>query len=493
MDLKYVPKKPKKKVEIDVADLDHTDKIKLIYLLQEKNILLEEKYSRLEARFKILESRLAKNSSNSSKPPSSDRNNPGNKKKSPKKTTSSRKKSGKKPGGQEGHKGACLEMSSSPDKTIRLKIDNCANCNNSLKNVKPKIENRQEFEIPEPTIYVREYQSEHKYCEKCGYITAACFPEHLTHKTQYGPRAKSLMVYINQYQFIPFKRASEFFETVYNHKVSPGTIVNAVSLLSSRLDKVNNEIKTLLAHESLVHVDETGSNILGNKKWMHVVGNENLTHYAIHDKRGRKASEEIGILPEFKGTMIHDHWKTYFTYKDATHGLCNAHHLRELRFLFEHYNIKWAKQMSDFLIKTNEDKSLLLQCGKSNIPKKKLQKCLDTYDDILKKASTEHYRRVTKDSKNLLKRFKGYKDSVLLFITDFSVPFTNNLAERDLRMNKVKEKISGCFRNKNGADDFCKIRSVISTARKNKKNILSTLQEAFYKIICADDLLDDTS
>lgn len=493
MDFKHVPKKPKKKVELDVAHLDHTDKIKLIYLLQEKNILWEEKYFQLEARFKILESKLAKNSSNSSKPPSSDKNNPGNKKEKLKKTTSTREKSGKKPGGQEGHKGSHLKMSSSPDETIRLEVDSCAHCNNTLANVKSTTEARQEFEIPEPKIHVTEYQAEHKHCKKCGYTTAACFPENLTHQTQYGPRAKSLMVYMNQYQLIPFKRASEFFETVYNHKISPGTIVNAVSLISSRFSKVNNEIKTLLINESLVHVDETGSNISGNKKWMHVVGNEKLTHYAIHDKRGRKASEEIGILPRFKGTMIHDHWKTYFTYKDATHGLCNAHHLRELRFIFEHNNIKWAKEMSDFLIKTNEYKTLLLQSGKNRMPKKKLQACLDTYDDILNKANREHRRRVTKDSKNLLKRFKRYKDCVLLFMSDFSVPFTNNPAEQDLRMNKVKQKISGCFRNKSGGDDFCKIRSVISTTKKNKKNIFSTLQKAFYKIISTDDLLIDTS
>ena len=257
-----MPKKPNKKVKIDVAHLDHADKIELIYLLQEKNVLLEEKYSRLEARFKALEAKLAKNSSNSSKPPSSDGNNPGSKKGKPKKTTSSRQKSGKKPGGQEGHKGSHLEMSASPDEMVVLEVDSCAHCNHTLKNVKPQIEKRQEFEIPEPGIYVIEYQSEHKYCKKCGYTTAACFPERLTHKTQYGPRAKSLMVYMSQYQLIPFKRASEFFETVYNHKVSPGTIVNAVSALSARFNQVDEEIKLLLTNSPLIHTDETGVNIL---------------------------------------------------------------------------------------------------------------------------------------------------------------------------------------------------------------------------------------
>ena len=329
-----------------------------------------------------MESRLAKNSSNSSKPPSSDGNNPGKKKGKPKKTTSSRQKSGKKPGGQEGHKGSHLEMSASPDKIILLAVDNCAHCNNTLNHSKPHIEKRQEFDIPEPAMYVTEYQSEHKQCNQCGYTTAACFPETLTHKTQYGPRAKSLMVYRNQYQRIPFKRSSEFFDTVYNHTVSPGTIVNAVSLLSSRFNQVNDEIKVLLAHSSLLHADETGSNISGDKQWLHVVGNKELTHYAIHEKRGRAASEAMGILPDFRGTMVHDHWKSYFTYKEATHGLCNAHHLRELRFLFEHHQIKWAKKMSDFLIKTNEDKARLLQNGKNKMPLKKWQTCQEEYDDI---------------------------------------------------------------------------------------------------------------
>jgi transposase len=484
-------KKPNKKVNLDVAHLDHTDKIKLIYLLQEKNILLEEKYVRLEKRFKALEARLEKNSSNSSKPPSSDGNNSG--KKNPKKTTSSRKKSGKKPGGQAGHKGSHLEMSASPDKVVILEVDSCAHCKNALSGVKPQIEIRQEFEIPEPKINVIEYQSEHKYCKACGYITSACFPERITHKTQYGPRAKSLMVYINQYQIIPFKRASEFFATVYNQQVSPGTIVNAVNALSTRFVQVEGEIKLLLTNSSLVHTDETGVNISGNKKWMHIVGNQELTHYGIHTNRGRKASEDIGILPKFRGTMVHDHWKSYFTYKDSRHSLCNAHHIRELRFLFEHHNIKWAKNMSNFLIETNEEKTLLLKGGKNKLSPQKLKSCMDAYDEIVKKASREHRYRVTNDSKNLLKRFKGYKDCILLFITDFSVPFTNNLGERDLRMNKVKQKISGCFRSKNGGDNFCKIRSVISTTRKNKKNVFNILQEAFEKIICADDLLADNS
>lgn len=486
MELIIVAKRDKK---TDVSHLHREELVVLINLLQEKNNLLEEKYEKLEAKFKLLEARLSKNSSNSSKPPSSDSNNPGSKKKKNKKTTSLRKKTGKKPGGQVGHPGNHLEISLTPDEIVSLPVTHCAHCNKHLKNPANEIDKRQVFEIPEPKLFVTEYQSACKYCDKCGYTTSACFPEWITHKTQYGPRAKSLMVYMNQYQLLPFDRASEFFETVYNQKVSPGTIVNAVNALAKRLGSVEKEIKRLLTASPLIGCDETGSNINGEKYWMHTVGNEKLTHYATHKNRGSIATKEIGILAEFKGTMVHDHWKPYFVYKDCRHALCNAHHLRELKFLYECQNMKWAKLMTDFLVEVNDKKQLFLKTKKHTFSKHKLKEYELSYDDILKKAQKEQARRGTITSRNLLKRLREYKSSVLLFIRDFSVPFTNNGSERDIRMHKVKKKISGCFRSDLGSENFCKIRSVISTAKKNKKNIFLILQEAFHKIISAGDLL----
>jgi len=474
----------KKDKKIDVSHLDSADKTVLIDMLNEKNNLLIEKYNRLEARFKLLEARLAKNSSNSSKPPSSDT-------KKPKKTESLKKKSGKKPGGQPGHKGHTLEMSSAPDEIVILGVDACVHCGNNLKKTRASLDKRQEFEIPKPKIWVTEYQAESKDCKKCHYITTAFFPEHITHVTQYGPRARSLMVYMNEYQFIPFERSSEFFKTVYGHSISPGTIVNAVTTLSRRYETVEDEIKQLLIKSNLVNCDETSVNINGNKQWLHTVGTEQLTHYAVHEKRGRQATEDIGILPDFKGTMVHDHWKSYFSYKESQHGLCNAHHLRELRFIHEHHYIKWANEMSELLLDINQQKELLLKKGK-----RFSQYCLtinsQAYDEILKKAGREQARRGTIDSSNLLKRLKNYKREVLLFMYDMAVPFTNNLSERDIRMNKIKQKISGCFRQQEGAKDFCRIRSVISTAKKNKKNIFNILQISFQKIITADLLLDNS-
>jgi len=475
----------KKDKKVDVSHLSSEEKTALIYMLLEKNNLLIDKFNRLEAKFKILEARLAKNSSNSSKPPSSDSKKPDKK---PKKTASLRKKSGKKPGGQLGHKGKTLKMSKTPDETILLTVDNCINCGKNLKQQDYSIECRQEFEIPEPKMWITEYQAQIKDCPKCGCTTAACFPEHITHATQYGPRAKSMMVYINQYQLIPFDRASEFFKTIYGHTVSPGTIVNAVKALSLRLDAVDNGIKELLASSKLAHSDETGINMNGTKHWLHTFCTEKLTHYALHEKRGRVAMDAIGILPDFKGTLIHDHWKSYFTYEEIQHGLCNAHHLRQLKFIYEHQNIKWGTQMTELLVKINDHKTELIQ---KNQQFTRLQKgkYSQEYDAIIQKAAKEQARRGSIESHNLLKRLREFKDAVLLFMTDMSVPFTNNQGERDIRMVKIKDKISGCFRKVSGGYDFCRIRSMTSTAKKNNKNVFHILQQAFQKTITVDLLL----
>ena len=318
-------KKPIKKSEI--PELGHAEKTILIEMLQEQILLLKEKNQRLEDRLKILEGRLNKNSGNSSKPPSTDTRRP-------KKTESTKKKSDKKSGGQPGHQGSNLALHENPDEVIRLTIFKCKNCHHPLKNIKSKIEVRQVFEIPEPKMWVTEYQAESKECQ-CGYTTTACFPERITHKTQYGTRAKSLMVYMNQHQFVPYHRASQFFEAVYGHKISPATIVNAVGHLAFRLAQLDFEIKDFLTKANLAHCDETSLSVSGTKNWLHTVGTDKVAHFALHPRRGQAATVDIGILPKFKGTLVHDHWKSYFSYKEASHALCNAHHLRELRFIHE--------------------------------------------------------------------------------------------------------------------------------------------------------------
>lgn len=470
--MKIEAKKP------EVSHLSHAEKTVLIEMMQEQILLLKEKNQRLEERLKTLEGRLKKNSKNSNRPPSSDF----------KKTKSLKKKSGKNPGGQPGHAGSYLSLSETPDEIIRLTISKCENCHRDLKYIKSTIEVRQEFEIPEPKMWVTEYQAESKEC-RCGYVTTACFPEGITHKTQYGVRAKSLMVYMNQYQFLPYDRASQFFKAVYGHNISPATIVNAVGNLASRLDTLDKDIRNYLAKENLAHCDETSMSVNGTKHWLHTVGTNNVTHFDLHQKRGQAATLEIGILPGFSGILVHDHWKSYFNYKEASHALCNAHHLRELQFIHEHHFMKWSGKMSSLLINIKNHKDKFLKQEKKQFSNRILNRYNTAYDEILANARKEQARKGTLDSHNLIKRLSTYKDSVLLFMNDFSVPFTNNLSEQDLRMNKVKQKISGCFRNIINGTYFCKIRSMLLSSRKNNKNPFLIIQEAFQKIISLEDIL----
>ena len=266
--------------------------------------------------------------------------------------------------------------------------------------------------------------------------------------------------------------------------------MNAVSAIGERYTQIDEQIKSFLSQTKVAHADETSMNVNGQKYWLHTVGNVSATHYALHEKRGRKATEHIGILPEFKGTLVHDHWKSYFTYEDCQHALCNAHHLRELRYINEHQNIKWAKDISNLLVLINEEKEKLPE--NSRFSKRRVTTHIKSYDDILQKGKKEQAKRGTIDSHNLHKRLVNFKDEVLRFMTDIDVPFTNNLSERDIRMNKVKQKISGCFRKVTGSDNFCKIRSVLSTAAKNNKNIFEVLQLSFQEIISLNQITSDS-
>ena len=468
--------------------LNDADKNFIINLLQEENLLLKEKIQRLEKRLKDVEAKSKKDSSNSSKPPSSDMNKR-KKSKSNCKTTSLKKKSDKKPGGQPGHKDVTLSMCRKPDEVIRYEVHTCAHCRNNLRNKRATVDVRQEYEIPKPSMFVTEHQVESIYCDCCHYTTTAMFPEHLTHKTQYGPIAKSLMVYLTQHQYLPYDRASQLFEAVYQHKISPGTLVNTVNYLGHRLADLDGEIKEFLANSDLAHADETSINVNGSKQWLHTVGTEQVAHFGMHVNRGKKATQEIGILPSFKGTLVHDHWKSYFTYEHILHVLCNAHHLRELKFFDEQHSMKWARNMYCLLNKINTHKKEIMEKGKIAFTRRMLKKYECQYDDILKSAQREQAKRGTIDSHNLMHRLKDFKESTLLFMREFNVPFTNNLSEQDLRMHKVKQKISGCFRSEWLAEQYCKIRSMLVSGRKNNHNPLELIQLAFTKKLSLKHIL----
>ena len=454
---------------------------KLLLSIIETNKVLMNKVSSLsqqvalqDERIKELESQLNKNSRNSSKPPSSDEFV---------KPKSQRKKSGKSSGGQKGHKGHHLKMSEHPDRSIVHTVQSCFGCGKPLEDIPPvSTERRQEYDIPLPRVEVIEHLVESKLCPCCGTNNKASFPDGITYPVQYGNNLKGLLVYLNQYQLLPYERLVELMHDVFGHTVSEGTLYNTNHTVYEALKTAEEEIVEQLIAASVIHVDETGMRVEGKRQWVHVVATPNLTHYAYHAKRGSKATDEIAILPGFKGTAVHDFWKSYLNYK-CDHALCNVHHLRELTGIMELTGQTWPQEMIDLLLKIKDNVA-----EKENLEPQEINSFETEYDRIVAKGFLENpppakekgKRGRTKQSRarNMLNRLHEYRRETLAFMYDPQVPFDNNLAERDLRMLKVKQKISGVFRSDLGAKMFCRIRSYISTARKNSVPVLDAIKSA---------------
>lgn len=450
------------------ALLKESEKIELLYMQGEKINLLEEEIRRLKVR---LDKYTKKNSRNSHKSSSTDQGND--------KTLSLRTKSGKKPGGQPGHKGHNLKFSKTPDEILYYPVTQCACCGCQLDQKPKDLDKKQVFEIPKPKISITEHQAEIKTCDNCGTTNIAQIPSWIISKTQYGPEAKSLMVYLSQYQLLPYYRIRVLLKTIYNHLISAGTVYNAVKENGKKLQTIDQNMEQLLVKSPILHGDESGINIANDKHWLHVASNETITHYNIHKSRGFEAMEDIGIFKQYQGIMIHDHWRSYFRYTKAGHSLCNAHHLRELKYINEVQGLKWAKTMSGLLIEIYDRKQQSISHGRHKFYRKTKMKFIERYMDIISSGQREQSVRGTLDSKNLLKRLKEHYQETLLFMENYKVPFTNNQGERDIRMIKVHQKITGGFRTVSGAKTFCINRGVISTAIKNGKNILHILRQAF--------------
>lgn len=419
---------------------------------------------------------IKKDSHNSNKPPSSD--NPY------KKTTKSLRKKGGKAGGQKGHPGSTLKMIEKPDTIEYHSVTGSCPCGHALGNEKPyEYESRQVFDIPPISVSVTEHRGERKECPVCGRIHTATFPALVTHKAQYGPRLKAYATYLKHYGFVSYERNAELFKAIFNVPLSQGTLVNMTNSCAKKLHGVVDRIIEKLLSSEVVHFDESGSRILGNLHWLHVASTKYLTYYYPHAKRGRQAMDAMGILPDFRGTAVHDHWKSYFNYL-CVHSLCNVHHLRELTFLDEEHGQKWAGKMIKFLIDLKTEKN----CART-ISKKRWQYYERRYDRILQEGFRANPESLVKTGKrghpkqtksyNLLKRLKTHKKETLMFAYNYSVPFDNNLAERDIRMMKVQQKISGTFRSMQGAVSFCSIRSYISTIRKNGQDVINALESVF--------------
>jgi transposase len=302
-----------------------------------------EQIKKLELHVKELEGRLAKNSQNSSKPPSSD----GLNKPAPK---SQRTSSGLKTGGQQGHPGKTLNKVENPDSVAKHTPQYCEHCQSNLEGAEAtKFEARQEFEIPQAKVQVTEHQAYTVICSMCGHTNQAKFPAHVTQPTQYGNRTKAMMTYYSQAQFLPYDRLQEIFRDIHGVHLSEGTLYNANRTCYEKLEAFDKTVKEQVTTSDIAHFDESGLRVNKKLHWLHVSSTDKFTHYAVHQKRGAEAMNEIGILPAFKGRAIHDHWHPYLRY-ECDHGLCNAHHLRELKYHHEHHNQPWCNKMSKFLL-----------------------------------------------------------------------------------------------------------------------------------------------
>ena len=454
-----------------LTSLDKNILVDIILTLQEQVLLLTKRVSELEHK-------LNKNSSNSSKPPSSD----GLAKPKPK---SLRKPSNKKTGGQKGHEGHNLKQIEKPDHLVPLSATSCS-CSADLTH-EPVVGyiNRQVFELPQPKLEVTEYRGEIKICSKCGLSNTASFPENIISPAQYGPRFRGLLAYLQNQQLIPPNRISQMMNDLYNYPVSEATVFDASRRSYDNLAPFEAAVVKALCKSPILNVDESGIRTTGKLHWLHTASTKTLTFFGIHEKRGTEAMGHFNILPNFSGRLIHDFWKPYFSYK-CKHGLCNAHHLRELTFLFEQQNQPWAKNMFDLLLDMND----FVSKQSEQLTAKQKEPWIKKYRDLIDKGSKGNPLSVlplkkkkkgrTKKTKaqNLLKRLRENESSVLAFLHDINVPFSNNLAEQDIRMIKVRLKISGCFRTIQGAKYFARIRSYLSTVRKQKRNILDSITEA---------------
>lgn len=441
---------------------------------------------KLEAKVCELEGRLAQNSTNSSKPPSTD----GLQKPAPR---SLRQKSGRKPGGQPGHPGHTLEPVASPHhvQVHTLQSCPCGQCGGvSLENL-PALdyERRQVIDLPPLQLEATEHRAEIKRCPVSGREVRAPFPLGVEAPVQYGAHFRSLLLYLSNQQLLPFDRLRQTCADLFGQNISLGTLATTNARAYEALAPVETAIIQALTQAPVVNVDESGLRVEGKLHWLHVASTSLLTFFGVHDNRGAEAMKALGVLPHCLAWLIHDFWKPYLKF-DALHALCNQHLLRELKFLFEQCGEIWADKLSRFLLDWKDDPR-----ARDGLEEKVFDQAHRQYRCILAEGRRKHPRRKpgqgrTRQDKatNLLDRLEDYDYCVLAFLLDPNVPFTNNQAEQDIRMIKVKQKISGCFRSLHGALCFARIRSYLSTCRKQGFN----LWEACFHAASGSPFMPDT-
>lgn len=470
----------------------------LVVGLLDRIATLEAANEALTLRVKALEDRLALDSHNSSKPPSSDVGRP---KPAPRSLRPLPGETGRAPGGQPGHPGTTLRLVATPDRLMVHRPAQCGVCGQPLDVPSSAAtvagerlggERRQVIELPPLTLEVTEHRVAQVACPACGVETAGTFPVGVTQPVHYGERLKAVAVYLHAYQLLPYGRATELLDDLFGAGgVVPcaRTVEAAVSAAGATLAPVDAAITAALRQVPVAGFDETGVRVDGVREWLHVASTPTLTHYAVHPKRGTDATDAIGILPTFTGTATHDAWAPYLTYTGCTHALCNAHLLRELVFLHEQEHHAWADELATLLVTAKDLVDTARAAGEPHLDERTLATLDAHYDHLLAQGRAANpplapptgqppRRGRPKQSKahNLLARLTVHRQAVWAFLHDFRVPFDNNQAERDIRMLKVQQKVSGGFRSAEGAATFARLRGYISTVRKQGLPVLTVLQ-----------------
>lgn len=433
-------------------------------------------------RIQTLEHQLHQHSQNSHNPPSQDRFV---------KPKSRRRPSGRSPGGQPGHPGRTLEPSSDPDHIVRHRVEQCKHCARAMADVETTDwESRQVFDLPPIKLEITEHQAEVKFCPACYHGNRATFPDGVDQPIQYGPEISALIVYLKQYQLLPYERIRQYCADLLNHPISTGTLVNINHICAGRLASVDADIRTQLQKSPVLHCDETGIRQGQKRHWLHVASTDFLTGYSIHPKRGKEAIDAMGILSDYNGTAVHDAWAPYFGY-GCTHALCNAHILRELAAVEELTGQSWPRELAEVLLETHHAVEAAKEQKADTLEATPQQSFVKRYEELVAQGRRENLpsdaprkpgqrgRKKQTKAQNLLDRLEKYQPLILAFLYDFRVPFTNNQGERDIRMVKVQQKISGTFRSENGGQVFCRIRGYLSSVRKCSLSTIEALRSVF--------------
>lgn len=434
----------------------------------------------LEKRLSELEGKRSKNSKNSDKPPSSDGYG---------KRPAFPRSKGKKRGGQKGHKGKTLEIQadrSKIDEVIPLLPPTCEDCGTALDPIQAKVaEVRQEFDLPEPKLLIREYQRLETSCACCGKKNTGTFPDAIKASTQYGAGVKSLTVLLNSGFSLPVKKVQALFETLFGYAINENTIVSNTQRCAALLEESEQEIKQKLQESELGHSDETGIRVAGKLHWLHVFANELYSFFFVHEKRGKKALQDAcSVLPGYSGWVVHDCWSSYFKFEGVKHALCGAHILREL-YALEEKGVIWAKWFQHYLLTVLD----MVEQNDGVLPVEQREKAMELFlciwesadqlEPLPEKPKGKRGRAKATEGRNLLTRLINYHEAVLAFAFHQEVPFTNNLAERALRPIKTKQKVAGCFRTRSGADNHARIFGFLDTLRKQNLNVFDQLKRVF--------------